>query len=293
MELSEIRYFLAVARLLNFTRAAESCGISQPSLTRAIQKLEAEVGGALFVRRPGLVALTHLGRELLPRFEEIGKNLETVRQTASYLAEASTLSLRLGVMCTIAPAHIVEALSRLKERIPDARVTIVEATAREIVDLVATHGVDIGIAAWPDYPDSIAAQRLYEESYVVAMPADNPLAAQTSVPVKGLEGCRYLERLSCEFDAYYEARHGEWPVELDVCFASEREDWIQALARAGEGCAIVPETMALLPGLVTRPLTDPEVTREVSLITLRGRLLPDVAQSFARIAAHLSWSRAC
>lgn len=292
MEMSEIRYFLAVARELNFTRAAQSCGISQPSLTRAIQKLEAEVGGALFVRRPGLVALTHLGRELLPRFEEIGRNLETVRQAASHLAEASTLTLRLGVMCTVAPDRVVDALSKLKARAPAARVTIVEATARKIVDLVDAHEVDIGIAAWPSYPDSIADQRLYVERYVVAMTSDNPLANQPSVPLRKLEGCRYLERLSCEFDAYFEARHGEWPVELDVCFASEREDWIQALLRAGEGCAIVPESMPLLPDIVTRPLAAPEVTREVSLITLRGRLLPDVAQAFMRVAAHLSWSRA-
>lgn len=290
MELSEIRYFLAIARELNFTRAATACGVAQPSLTRAIKKLEAEVGGALFVRRPGLVALTRLGKELLPRFEEIGRNLDTVRETAANLAEENTQSLRLGVMCTIAPDRIVDALGRLRARLPDARVSIVEATARKIVDLVVSNDVDVGIAAWPSYPGAIAARRLYDERYVVAMHFDNPLAAGNAVPLAALEGCRYLERLSCEFDAYFEARYGEWPVELDVCFASEREDWIQALISAGEGCAVVPETMALLPGLVTRPLAEPEVTREVSLITLRGRELPKIAQTFVRVAEHLAWS---
>ncbi|MDX2156858.1 MAG: LysR family transcriptional regulator [Hyphomicrobiaceae bacterium] len=291
MDLREIRYFLAVARELNFTRAAQQCGVSQPALTRSIQKLEAEVGGALFVRRPGLVALTRLGRELLPRFEEIGRNLETVRQTASDLAEGAALSLRLGVMCTVAPERIVEGLSRLRLKVPDARVSIVEATARKIVDLVASDEVDIGIAALPTYPDTIAASRLYEERYVVAMHPDDPLATGNAVPLGALEGCSYLERLSCEFDTYFEARHGAWPVELDVCFASEREDWIQALIRAGEGCAIVPESLALAPGIVTRPLAEPEVTREVSLLTLRGRPLPDLAQTFMRIAAHLAWAQ--
>lgn len=292
MELSEIRYFLAVARELNFTRAAQSNGISQPSLTRAIQKLEAEVGGALFVRRPGLVALTHLGRELLPRFEEIGRNLDSVHQAASSLAQSKSLALRLGVMCTVPPDRVVEALGKLRLRVPEAKVTIIEATAGRIVDLVVAHEVDVGVAAWPDYPDQIAVLRLYEERYVVAMRADDPLAAADRTDVQSLEGCRYLERKSCEFDAYFEARHGEWPVDLDVCFASEREDWIQSLIQAGEGYAIVPVSMPLLPGLVSRPLAKPEVKREVSVITQRGRLLPEVAQTFMRIAAHLSWSRA-
>ena len=289
MELSEIRYFLAVARELNFTRAARSCGVSQPSLTRAIKKLEADVGGALFVRRPGLVVLTRLGKELLPRFEEIGRNLDMVRESAASLTDEIVQPLRLAVMCTVAPNRVVEALGRLRARSPEARVSIVEATARQVVDLVVADDADVGISAWPTYPDTLAVKSLYTERYVVAMHERHPLAAGNAVPLSRLNGCRYLERLSCEFDAYFEARHGEWPIELDVCFASEREDWIQALIRAGEGCAVVPETMPLLPEVVTRPLAEPEVTREVSLISLRGRPLPKFAQAFIRIAEHLAW----
>src|SRR5262249_46819161 len=100
MQVNEIRYFLATARERNFTRAAAACGVSQPSLTRAIQKLEAELGGALFQRLTRQVELTQLGREVLAQFEGIEEKLATVRDLASQHAQSQTSSLRLGVMCT-------------------------------------------------------------------------------------------------------------------------------------------------------------------------------------------------
>lgn len=103
METHEIRYFLALARELNFTRAAEASGVSQPALTRAIQKLEAELGGTLFLRRPGQVELTLLGREILPQLEAIAKSMVDVHRRAESVVRARIQSLRLGVMCTVGP----------------------------------------------------------------------------------------------------------------------------------------------------------------------------------------------
>jgi DNA-binding transcriptional LysR family regulator len=289
METHEIRYFLATARELNFTRAAAACGVSQPALTRAVKKLESELGGALFHRRPGLVALTRFGREMLPTFEAIETGMAAVRERAGKLAEAQASSLRLGVMCTVGPTHLVEILRKLRSKIPDLDVTIVEGAAREVVELVQADEVDVGIAAWPQYPEAIATHRVLDERYAVAMLDSDPMTEVDAVRLAQLSGCSYLERLSCEFDDYYEAKFGEWTIELDVRFASEREDWIQALILAGMGCAIVPEFMHLQPGIVTRPLCEPEVVREVSLIMQRGRRLPAAADAFLRTAAAHKW----
>ncbi|MEO0912383.1 MAG: LysR family transcriptional regulator, partial [Pseudomonadota bacterium] len=79
MELHQLRYFLAVAETLNFTRAAEECGVSQPSLTRAIQKLEAEMGGPLFRREGRRTHLTELGRTVFPRFQQAVSLTELAR----------------------------------------------------------------------------------------------------------------------------------------------------------------------------------------------------------------------
>lgn len=107
METHEVRYFLSLARELNFTRAAEASGVSQPALTRAIQKLEVELGGALFLRRPGQVELTRLGREVLPQLEAIESTMVDVQRRAQSVTRAASNSLRLGAMCTIGPGSLV------------------------------------------------------------------------------------------------------------------------------------------------------------------------------------------
>jgi LysR family hydrogen peroxide-inducible transcriptional activator len=289
METHEIRYFLAMVRELNFTRAAAACGITQPALTRAIKKLESELGGALFLRRPGHIEPTRLARELLPRLEAIEQGMVAVRAHAATVAESQTNSLRLGVMCTVGPAHIVALLSKLQLSMPDVEISIVDAKAGQIVDLLIADDIDVGITAWPTYPESVHAERLISERYVIAARHDSTLAAEAEIPLALLCQHNYIERLGCEFDDYYEARHGKWTVELNVTFSSEREDWIQGLLLAGLGCAIVPERMELAEGIVKRPLTAPDVTREISMVTLRGKQLPRAAAAFARIAKSHRW----
>ncbi|HRD78364.1 MAG TPA: LysR family transcriptional regulator substrate-binding protein, partial [Hyphomicrobiaceae bacterium] len=103
-------------------------------------------------------------------------------------------------------------------------------------------------------------------------------------------GQSYIQRLGCEFDDYFEAEHGHWPVDLNVTYASEREDWVKGLLLAGLGCAIVPEFMEMPRGIVKRPLVDPEVIRTVALATLRGKMLGNAAMAFARVARVHNWA---
>lgn len=289
METHEIKYFLAMVRELNFTRAASTCGITQPALTRAIRKLESELGGALFLRRPGHIEMTRLAREILPRLEAIEQGITAVRAHAATVAESQLNSLRLGVMCTVGPTHIVAFLSKLQLAIPDVEISIVDAKAGQIVDLLIGDDIDIGITAWPSYPETVHAELLISERYMVVARHDSSLAAEAEVPLELVCQHNYIERLGCEFDDYYEARHGKWTLEMNVTFSSEREDWIQGLLSAGLGCAIVPERMEMVEGIVKRPLVSPEVTREVSMVTLRGKPLPRAAAAFARIAKSHRW----
>lgn len=289
METHEIRYFLALVRELNFTRAAEACGVSQPALTRAIQKMEAEFGGTLFLRRPGQVELTRLGREILPDLENIDRSIAEVRRHAETVRQAAQQSLRLGVMCTVGPTHLLPLIERLRSAIPDLKLSIVDAKSREIVSMIAADQVDVGISAWPRYPETVLAEALLSERYAVAMRDDDVLAAGTVVGLERLAGQNYIERLGCEFDDYYAARHGEWKIDLNTVFASEREDWIQGLLLAGMGYAIVPEYMHLPNGLIKRLLADPQVTRDVALLTLRGKQLSPASATFARLAKSMRW----
>lgn len=290
METHEIRYFLALVRDLNFTRAAEACGVSQPALTRAIQKLEGELGGALFLRRPGQIELTRLGREVLPQLEAIEKAMVDVHQRAVSVARAGQKALRIGVMCTVGPSHLVALIEQLRMAVPELELSITDAKSKEIVALIAQDEIDVGIAAWPHYPDEVQADLLLSERYTVAMRADDALSGIDSIGIERLAGQSYIDRVGCEFDDHYVAMHGEWTIDLNVVFASEREDWIHGLLLAGLGYAVVPEFMNLPPGLVKRPLCQPEVRRDVSLLTLRGKQLSPAAATFVRLAKSHRWA---
>lgn len=292
METHEIRYFLAMVRELNFTRAAAACGVSQPALTRAIQKMEAELGGALFLRRPGQIEITRLAREILPEIEAIDRGLSIVRERAATVTETQTNSLRLGVMCTVGPMNLVAILSRLRADMPDAEISIVDAKSSGIVDLIAKDEIDVGITAWPSYPATVRAEPLFKERYAVAMRDGDPLAELPAVELSRLAGQCYIDRLGCEFDDFYEAQCGKWTIDLEINFASEREDWIQGLLLAGFGYAIVPELMELPKGITKRPLCEPEVTREVAIVSLRGKPLAPAAAHFVRLAAGHRWRTA-
>src|SRR5258707_8685310 len=107
VELHEIRYFLALSKTLNFTKAAETCNVTQPALTRAIQKIEDELGGLLFRRERNRTHLTDLGRLLRPQLEEVMKRSEAVNSAAPSLLKLDHPPLKLGVMCTLGPLRFL------------------------------------------------------------------------------------------------------------------------------------------------------------------------------------------
>ncbi|HEY0419191.1 MAG TPA: LysR family transcriptional regulator, partial [Acetobacteraceae bacterium] len=112
MELHEVRYFLALSKTLNFTRAAELCNVTQPALTRAIQKMEDELGGLLFSRERNNTHLTDLGRLLEPQFADMIVRAEAAKQTASRFLRLDGAQMTLGVMCTVGPMRFVGFLNR-------------------------------------------------------------------------------------------------------------------------------------------------------------------------------------
>ncbi len=118
MNMHHIRYFLAVSDTLNFTRAAETCGVTQPALSRAIQQLEAEIGGILFRRERNLTHLTDLGLLLLPRFEQIMGEVGDAKRDARRFLTLDHANVSLGVMCTIGPSGSPDSSARSTPPIP-------------------------------------------------------------------------------------------------------------------------------------------------------------------------------
>lgn len=289
MELNQIRCFLAVAETLNFTRAAEQCGLTQPSLSRAIKKLEQEVGGTLIRRERGHTHLTEMGALLRPQLAQALSLAENALSEAQEFSRISTTKLHLGVMCTIGPGRLISLVDHLARKVPQLDLKLRDATGEEISKMLVAGDIDVALVGMPEYPEAIDLWPLYSERYVIAFPKGHRFGKFETVPLRELDGEDYLERLNCEFDAHYEGTHGKFPYDLNIRFSSENEDWIQAMVLAGLGCALVPEFSVFQRGLQTRPVTEPEMTRTISLATVRGRRHSDSVALFSRLCRSMKW----
>lgn len=292
MEMHQIRYFLAVSEELNFTRAAERCNVAQPSLTRAIKLLEAELGGLLFHRERANTHLAELGRMVKPYLEKVYLEAQEAKRHASEFTKLKKTALKLGVMCTIAPDHLVELVCGLQKRHPGIELEIVDASAQPLEDRLVAGDLEVAIYCVPGRePDErLHYMPLFREQFMIVLPPNHRLAAQNSVCPKDLTGERYLNRVACEFNGYAGPiwrEHGF--AGCETAYRSERDDWILAMIASGLGFGFMPASSATHPMVVARPMVDPEFWREVNLVTVRGRPHSPAVGALVREAMRARW----
>lgn len=290
MEIHEIRYFMALCRTLNFTKAADACHVSQPALTRAIQKMEDELGGLLFSRERGNTHLTELGRLVRPHLEDVIARTDAAKETAGRFLSLDNAPLRLGVMCTIGPVRFVSFLSEFRIQNPGIEVTLVESTPDLLTESLTRGETDLALLARPGGFDSpLRAIPLYRERFVVACSAGHRFASQAAVPVSALNGESYLARVNCEHQDVLRETCRSHGAQLRRSYNSEREDWILTMVAAGMGVCLLPEYSNTVPGVVGRPMVDPVVEREVCLVTMAGRRWSKPIEAFVSALRHYRW----
>ena len=272
MEMHEIKYFLVLAEELNFTRAAERCNVSQPSITRAIKMLELELGGPLFHRERLKTHLSELGRMMKPYLEQVYNEAQSAKRRAAEFINLKQTPLRLGLMCTIAPDNLIDFIKAVLDRHTGISLKIVDAPAQQLEDDLLSGELEVAIYATPGKPqDSLLHYiPLYEEDFVAVAPRGHPICTNAIIPIKALDGHRYLSRINCEFGTSIDHVFDEQQVEWPAIYESERDDWILAMVAAGLGLAFMPISSVKHPGVEARPLS-PSFSRQVCLVTVRGR----------------------
>jgi len=292
MELYQIRYFLAVADTLNFTRASERSFVSQPALTKAIQRLEEAIGGRLFDRTKNSVQLTDLGRGMLPNFRRIYETANHAREEARRLVRAQKEIVRVGVMCTIDFRQLLQGFVESQEGTTEVELSFREGNLEALTDALDQGDVDVGIMCSPyEIPKRFAATPLFSEDYVLAIGDDHRFNGRTSVEMAELNRERYCERVMCEFSTYIERLLRERGVRLEVVQQSAREDWIQALVRANFGVAFMPFSIAQAAGLAYVTMIDVPIVREVSVLTQAERPASKAQQAVIDSLAAHGWGR--
>ena len=266
MDFNQVRYFLALADTLNFTRAAEQCFVSQPALTQAIKRLENELGGDLVYRKSNHVELSSLGRSLRSHFQQIDRTKNLVRTTANAVINGEIAELNVGLMCTIGPRLISSMLDSFQNQFPTISLVLHDVTPSKIPDLILSGAIDGAFCSHPGPPNSkISYRKLFEEPMVVAFPKGHSFTDSVSVSINQVTKERYVDRLHCEFRSQLINYVEDNNIELDIAFRSQREDWIQELIQQGAGVAVLPKNSILSPDLDSRPILDDGFIRNIEL----------------------------
>lgn len=291
MELQQIRYFLAIQEHGSFSRAANECLVSQPALTAAIKKLEAEIGSPLFYREGKRLVLTQLGRLMEPAFERALQGTQKAHEIASNFKLLRQAPLRVGVMSTIGPMRLARFLESFHRDHPGVELTVHDASLPVLLHKMEGGELDLAVVSTPQpLGDAFRSEQLYVEPYVVVFAPGHRLERLDAVRLADLDGEAYVDRLACELRETVMAVCGQRKVELYAAFRSEREDWVESMALAGLGFAFMPRYSVRLGGLQQRPLIDPAVERTVLVVDVRGRHRVPAAKLFVDGLRDFQWA---
>jgi len=192
LTLRQLRYLDALARHGHFGRAAEECAVSQPALSMQIRELENELGAKLVERQQGATALTEIGREVARRAAGILNATRDLTDSARHSARPLTGGLRLGVIPTLAPYVLPRILPELQRRHPELRLELIESQTQTLLSELGRGALDTLLLALPlDKPD-FETLPLFEDCFLLAVPADDPLSERARVSPRDVRARRLI-----------------------------------------------------------------------------------------------------
>jgi DNA-binding transcriptional LysR family regulator len=270
MEMNQVRYFLAVCQHRNFTHAASASNVSQPSLTTAIKKLEAELGGELFIRDRAGCRLTSLGKLMEPRLSRIHTETQEIKYEATRHVRLDRIPIGIGIGETIGQNTISKALERFRARLPQAEIEVIVESDEDLFSGLREGNFDVVITANNASPDLYRIDPLYREEYRVVVSNDHQFAKLDTVSLRDLANTNMLDRPNCEMRDTLHTSCAELGHTLYAAYRSNRVDWLLNLAKQGSGAVILPAT-AIPKGtdLVALPIQGLEIARDVKALRYR------------------------
>lgn len=268
LEIDQLRYFLRVAELRSFTKAAEDLLVSQPALSRSIQKLETELGRPVFHRKPRSLELTDAGLLLEVRAREVIRLLEDTR--AEILDDGESGRLRVGAIPTIAPYVLPEILQSFSKEFPRATVSVLEATTDRLLRSCSQGDLDLAIMALPLVSSSLECQELFEEELYLVLPKKHSLTDLEKITVADLEPEQFimLDEEHCLSDSIVAFCRQDRSQPLIMERASQLT-MVQELVALGHGVSMIPhmaKTVDRSKKRVYRSLVPPRPTRKICMV---------------------------
>ena len=249
MTLTELKYIVAVARERHFGRAAEACFVSQPTLSVAIRKLEDELGVTIFERGGSEIGITPIGERLIAQAHKVLQESAAIKQIARMGHDPLAGPLRVGVIYTIGPYLLPRLIPVQIERTPQMPLILQENFTHKLVELLRQGEIDCAIMALPIPDTGLVTLPLYDEPFMVAMPANHPWAQRKEIDAEDLkqENMLLLGTGHCfrdhvlgvcpELSRFFDATEG-----IQRTFEGSSLETIRHMVAAGIGLTVMPVT---------------------------------------------------
>jgi DNA-binding transcriptional LysR family regulator len=290
MELHQVRYFVALASTLNFTKAAENCNVTQPALTKGVQRLEEELGGQLIYRERQLTQLTELGKVILPMLERTLVSTDAVRRKAQEYRRSEVAPLRIGLVPSVSASLVLAPLAEILKRVPGLRLELSEGSAAELVESLLEGRINGAIVGEiEETPSRIDGWPLFDEPYVAVLSREHHLANRSVITIGELRQATLLERVDCDVRARVQAAQIQLK-EVGSSHRSRHEMHLQHMASAGFGIIIAPDHMPHLPSLKKLRIEGDPIWRTVKLLAVQGRRYSPALDTLVRIAKQGAWA---
>lgn len=292
MEMHQVRYFLATAAELNFTKAAEKCNVSQPSLTRAIKQLEEELGGDLFRRERPQVQLTDLGERMLPLMKQIYDSALGARSLASAIKSKELGSLKLALSHSVELDLLIPHIKELKRLFAHLQLRLLRGSAAEVLELLKKGEVELAIASdLEEQWERLDRWPLFSESLQLVVGSQHDLASRSAVDMADLREETILRSSLCDrAQEITTLLHTNNPDAADSHEINLQHDII-SMVDAGLGVAIVPGSASTSNTRVRLKINGIDSRRTVYVYGVAGRQRSAVASAVLTMIRAADWSQ--
>jgi DNA-binding transcriptional LysR family regulator len=292
MDLRQLRYLVALAEEQHFTRAAAREHVAQPALSQQISRLEREVGLPLVERTTRKVAITDAGQVLVARARHILGELEAAGSELQALRGVHTGRVTVGTIHTMGPIDVSLALAIFHERHPGVDLTVREQSSDELAEMLRYDQIDLAFLSVTEPIESrgLGLHQLISEELVVILPPDHRLARRRRIRMAELEGEQFIAfRPGARLRELLELAGRQAGFEPQVGLESNESERIRRLVARRLGVAILPRSDATVAGtgVAVATLTEPSLSRDITLAWRGGRRHSPAAAEFLSLAREL------
>ena len=292
MEMHQVRYFLAVAAEQNFSKAAEKCNVSQPSMSRAIKQLEGEFGGDLFRRERPQAQLTELGERMYPLMKQCYDSAIGARSLASSIKTGGLGSLRLALSHAIELELLIPQIIEVRRLFARLELKLMRGTSAEVVELLKSGEAELAVA--PDLSEEwerLDRWPLFNESFHLVVNRRHELASRSAVHVEDLQRELILRPRRCEHGDKIATFIRASNLDVDYSHEIDLEQDLISLVEAGLGMAILPNSTSIPETLARTTVNGIDVRRAVYIYGVAGRERSPIASAILKMVRATDWSR--